>query len=75
MPDVPFDELARLMEAQVVAGNTVFAKWTCAHCGDRCTDNEADVLHTSYRHEDCGHVTDVTKTGGGFLLVASLKNL
>jgi hypothetical protein len=42
---------------------TFFQKWTCAKCGDRVTGNTPDKLFTQGHHEDCGHITDITKTG------------
>ena len=53
--------VARLKEQNPTA--TFFQKWTCEKCGDRVTGNEPDKLFTHGHHEECGHITDIRKTG------------
>lgn len=41
----------------------VYQKWTCSGCGKRITGNTANQLFEQGHCEECGHITDLRKTG------------
>jgi hypothetical protein len=69
--DYPIEDCAKALERVLAQhpGTVFHQKWTCARCGERVTAGEPNKLFTSARHEDCGHVTDITKTGCNYLLM------
>jgi len=42
---------------------TFFQKWTCAGCGKRITGNTPNKFFKYGHCEECGHTTDINKTG------------
>ena len=50
-------------------GSTVFWKWTCNGCGERAASDEENILHTSYKHSDCGYETRTVDGDLGFALL------
>jgi predicted RNA-binding Zn-ribbon protein involved in translation (DUF1610 family) len=69
MSDFPLPEIIEAMERHVAAGNMVWFKFTCVHCGSRQTDSKANTIHRSYTCEDCGKETFPTE--GNFMLAVS----
>ena len=67
--DVPWDALCARAEEWSAKGAYVFIKWTCVVCGSRQTFAEPNHIYDEGECEDCGAVTDLRKTGGGFALV------
>ena len=73
--DKPWDENLRDMLMYWRAGHDVYQKVTCAGCGQRLTIEEPGVVYRTIRCDGdeskpgCGHITDCTKVGGGFMLV------
>jgi PHP family Zn ribbon phosphoesterase len=47
-------------------GAVVYFKFTCAHCGHRCTFTEPNALYERGECNACGKETEIKK--GGFLL-------
>lgn len=60
MPDIPSEELIRMMRGLIAdsGGNVqLYVKWTCPNCGERVVSTTANVFHKNgYLHEDCGHL-------------------
>lgn len=54
-------------------GWKVYFKWTCAGCGDRAVADTANSLHTSYRHDECGHETPTIEGDLGFLTASPIE--
>ena len=67
--DLPWDELNARGREWADKGAYVFVKWTCVVCGSRQTFPEPNHLYDEGECEDCGGVTDLRKTGGGFALI------
>ena len=62
----PLEEIADAAEhilRTYPRGTAIYQKWTCAGCGDRVTGNNPNEIHEQGHHEDCGHITDMRKTG------------
>lgn len=77
--DIPWKDLIARMEELAKEGHQVFLKWTCEKCKQRVMAEKPNQVSTQMKHDEpeCGHITDVTKTGGGFVLVMrdlSLEN-
>ena len=49
----------------------VYFKYTCVHCGNRCTFTEPNALYESGECDHCGKFTAVHH--GGYLLTLRLK--
>jgi len=66
--DLPRDELMKLASdaLQQYPGAEVHFKFTCSHCGERCTLEDPNCLYESGICHQCGQETVITK--GGFLL-------
>jgi formylmethanofuran dehydrogenase subunit E len=69
--DLPREEL--LKKAQEVMADyppeskpEIHFKFTCQHCGERCTLSDANVLYEKGECYACGKETEITK--GGFML-------
>jgi hypothetical protein len=58
--DFPLEDLAEELENLVAEGWTVFQKWTCRGCGERCISDEPNVIHRAMRHANCGTVSKVS---------------
>lgn len=71
MSDGPFYEVAKECDGLIAEGGTVFQKFTCEACRARQTMTVSNVLFTSGKCDECGYITDLKKTGCGFMLVAS----
>lgn len=71
--DGDFETVAKEAEAQVLAGNLVFQKWTCAYCGGRVTHSHPNVFTTRGVHEDCTinivDETDIKAQGCNYMLI------
>lgn len=66
----PIEECARGI-AEVLRkrpGAACYQKWTCENCGDRVTGNTPNKLFTHGHHEECGHTTDLRKTGCNYMV-------
>jgi hypothetical protein len=66
--DLPRAELQQRAEEALrrYPGAQVYFKFTCVHCGERCTLTEPNVLYEKAECFKCGHETVITK--GGFSL-------
>jgi len=73
MPDISWKELIQQAEEAASKGINIYQKWTCGACGERCTSDKVNTLHTSMIHTDCliqpGYETDTVKSGGGLLIL------
>jgi predicted RNA-binding Zn-ribbon protein involved in translation (DUF1610 family) len=66
--DHPLEEILQAMDQQILLGNIVYFKFTCAHCGARQTSADANTYHVDgYNCEECGKLT--VPTEGNFLLI------
>ena len=62
-------------KAQATPPNsTVFWKWTCGGCKERVASDEENILHTSYKHLDCGYETRTVDGDLGFALWSKVQN-
>lgn len=55
--DYPLQECATLAEAYIMAGASVFQKWTCQHCGARQSMEQENQFFRSGRCEECNEYT------------------
>ena len=69
--DYPIEECAATLEPLVAKGCTFYQKWTCEKCGERVTGNNPNALYTEGHHEECGHTTDLKRTGCNYMLIGS----
>ena len=67
--DLPLHEIVTLVDEQIKRGHTIFQKFTCQHCGERQTMDEANTIFTSGHCEKCGKVSEIKACG--FILHAS----
>lgn len=65
--DFPLSEIIPAVDKLVAEGWDVYQKWTCEGCGDRVTATNPNTITTHGYHDDCGHTTDITKTGCNYL--------
>lgn len=66
--DIPWDDLLEQANAAIAGGATVYQKFTCAGCGARQTIESANVFHRAGQCEECGHITDLVRAGGGMMV-------
>jgi predicted molibdopterin-dependent oxidoreductase YjgC len=66
--DYPLPEIRAACERLVNDGAIIFQKWTCGGCGKRVTANTPNTITEKGHHEECGYITDMTKTGCNYLL-------
>ena len=75
--DMPRDELMAHAQAVIDAYKNeglravVHFKYTCAHCGERCTLADENTLHERGECAQCGKETEIKE--GGYLLQVTLK--
>ncbi len=69
--DYPIEECAAALEPLVAKGCKFYQKLTCEKCGDRVTGKNPNALHTEGYHEECGHTTDIRKSGCNYMLIGS----
>jgi ribosomal protein L40E len=65
--DLPWDQLTKKADQAIAAGATLYQKFTCDKCGARQTMTEANTFYTEGQCEECQHITDIRKKGGGYL--------
>ena len=65
--DLPWDELLARANETIAGGATVYQKFTCAQCGARQTIEDANTFYQEGECEECRHITDLLKHGGGYL--------
>jgi len=71
--DYSLEQCAEVIERKFATGQwpegtAFFQKWTCEKCGERVTGNEPNKLFMLGHHEDCGHITDLRKTGCNYMV-------
>jgi len=71
MTDYPLQECAKAADRLVKAGATVYQKFTCQNCKARQTIDEPNRFYMSASCQECGHVTDITKSGCNYMVHAS----
>ena len=57
------DATLRRIMPTLSEGSAFYQKWTCAGCGARVTGNTPNKLFIAGHCDDCGHITDIIKTG------------
>lgn len=73
----PLEDCAKAL-AQILndhPGSAFFQKWTCGGCGERVTGTTANKLFTSGKHEDCGYITDLKRTGCNYMVHFAIGGL
>lgn len=68
--DFPLAEIGPEVERLASAGCQCFQKFSCEKCGSRQTIDEPNHFYTSGKCQECGHVTDITKSGCNYLVIA-----
>ena len=71
--DLPRDEVIAMANNAIANGKgrtKVYFKFTCQHCGQRCTFADADVCHAEGECFKCGKMTEVKEAG--FMLVLTM---
>ncbi|MCI0557516.1 MAG: hypothetical protein MN733_03395 [Nitrososphaera sp.] len=71
--DYPFQEVVDHASKLIADGHTVFQKFTCSGCGARQTIDVPNTFYTSGSCEECHHITDLTKNGCNFMLLAGTR--
>jgi len=66
----PIETCARTIEGilRQHPGSAIYQKWTCDGCGRRITGNTPNKLFEFGHCEDCGHTTDLKRTGCNYTL-------
>ena len=72
--DLPREELALLADKALRSGgrSKVYFKFTCRHCGTRCTFAEANTLFEQGECSACGKMSPVDE--GGFMMVLEMPD-
>lgn len=68
--DKPVEEIAKLADAQIQNGFTIWQKWTCSHCGSRQTMDTPNLLYRSGICQECGELSTIHVCG--FMLANDL---
>ena len=74
--DLLRDEIVRFAEETIASyggAAKVYFKFTCGHCGTRCTLKEANTLYEKGECVGCGKETVIERAG--FLLVIESKKI
>jgi hypothetical protein len=66
--DYPFYEVAEKAGELIRAGADVYQKFTCQKCGNRLTMEEPNIFYREGSCDNCGHITDIEKTGCNYLV-------
>lgn len=75
MADKPVEELLEMADSIIEEYSKkgqeakVYFKFTCAHCGNRCTFEEPNTMYVSGHCDRCEKITQIKEAG--FLLVVS----
>jgi hypothetical protein len=69
--DYPLEEIASAVPEAIARGATIFQKWTCEACGDRVTGSTPNQLYRFGKHDDCGHITDLSVKGCNYMAIYS----
>lgn len=72
--DLPNAEIIAMAENAVRRSGgraQVYFKFTCTHCGARCTFSEPGVLYARGECNECGYETKIEKAG--FMLVLNME--
>jgi len=56
-------------------GAAFYQKWTCGKCKKRVTGNTPNKLFIAGHCEDCGHITDIRKTGCNYQVHVAVGGL
>jgi hypothetical protein len=65
----PLETVAASAKTVADSGGWVYQKFTCEACGNRLTIDVKNTFYTKGSCDQCGHITDITKTGCNFLAV------
>jgi len=68
----PLAEVIPACRRLVDAGATIYQKWTCGGCGRRVQGNNPNMIVEMGHCEECGHITDLKKTGCNYTLIGEL---
>lgn len=69
MADPYIQDILNQAQDIIKRGGIVYFKWTCTGCGERVISDLSNELATSYKHEDCGHITETVYGNLGFLVI------
>jgi hypothetical protein len=69
--DHPFEQILANADELIKAGAEVHFKFTCENCRARQTFDVPNALYEEGKCEECGHVTNLRKRGGNYMVVAS----
>lgn len=67
--DGPFYEIVEKAETLVGDGASIFQRFTCEACQARQVMDVPNALYTQGACDECKHVTDLQRTGCGFMLI------
>jgi hypothetical protein len=70
--DDPLEAAIAKANEAIRAGFTVYQKFTCAGCGQRLTIEEPNTFHRAGTCDRCPALTNIERTGCGFLAVTQL---
>jgi len=71
--DLPWDELLESANKHIAGGAELYQKFTCEKCGARQTMSAPNTFYQEGQCEECAHITDLVKRGGGFMAHFKLK--
>ncbi len=72
--DIPWPELLAKADHAIKKGATLYQKFTCENCGSRQTMDTPNSFYMQGVCEECKHVTDLVKNGGGYMATFSVKS-
>ena len=67
--DHPYYAALRRAEELMLAGNVVFQRWTCDHCGQRQTVSSPNAFYLTGWCERCQKSTDIRARGCNYMLL------
>lgn len=65
--DLTREEIRQKAEELIQKGGTIYFKFTCSQCGERCTASEPNTMYPQYECHACG--LEQTPQRFGLLLV------
>lgn len=68
----PFDEVVKTAEEKMAEGWTIYQQFQCTACGEKQTMPDENKFYTLGRCEECGHLTDIVRSGCNFMATIAL---
>jgi len=68
MTDYSIEKCVEDAQKLIDQGADVYQKFTCDQCGNRLGMETPNVFYTTGTCDNCGHTTDISKRGCGYMV-------